>query len=326
MNNLPTPFASKLAPMFLKLIKQEKSFGYKTTNFYYQKLDAFLVEQKLNEIALPQTMVELWIRRRDSEAIRTLGSRVTAVRVFAEYLIRQGIPAYYLPKYSMPRIVRNFVPYIFTHEEIARVFQAADNLAQTRSDWHLAYYPCLIRLLYSTGIRKGEAEALHWRNVDLEKGVLTIRQGKNRKDRLVPFSGQMLKHLKRHASMQGEKCRDEDFVFPAKSGKRVHRSGFGNTFRYDILPKAGIKHGGTGKGPRLHDLRHTFAVHNLEKWLNTGEDIQARLPVLADYLGHKKLSGTQMYLRLTPTMFPEIASRMEENVGKLIRNYENETD
>jgi len=96
--------------------------------------------------------------------------------------------------------------------------------------------------------------------------------------------------------------------------------------KWQILKLFTIPHGGRGKGPRLHDLRHTFAVHNLEKWLKSKEDIQVKLPILANYLGHASLLGTQRYLRLTPAIFPEIALRMENSIGKLIRNHKNETD
>jgi len=243
--------------------------------------------------------------------------------LFADFLIRQGKTAYYFPKHSSPKIFNTYIPHIYSHEEIASLFRAADTLKRLRSDWHLAYFPVVIRLLYSTGLRKGEADNLRWSNVDLKNGVLTIRQGKFRKDRFVPLSGQMAKYLRKYA--QSQDCRPDLFVFPTPQGKRCHKSIFTTSFR-KVLDQAGILHGGRGKGPRLHDLRHTFAVHNLEKWLKSGENLQAKLPILADYLGHASLLGTQKYLRLTPSVFPEIALRMENSIGKLIRSYKNETD
>jgi len=93
-----------------------------------------------------------------------------------------------------------------------------------------------------------------------------------------------------------------------------------------VLFQAGIPFKGKRNGPHLHCLRHTFAVHNLERWLKNKENLQIKLPILADYLGHESILATQRYLRLTPTILPEITARMEKSVGKLIRSYHNETD
>ena len=80
----------------------------------------------------------------------------------------------------------------------------------------------------------------------------------------------------------------------------------------------GIPHGGRGRGPRLHDLRHTFAVHRLEDWIREGADLQARLPILATYMGHQSLAGTQRYLRITPYVFPNIVADLRRVVGHAI--------
>ena len=80
----------------------------------------------------------------------------------------------------------------------------------------------------------------------------------------------------------------------------------------------GIPHGGRGRGPRLHDLRHTFAVHRLEEWVREGVDLDAKLPVLAAYMGHRSLTGTQRYLRITPEVFPDIVANLDKVVGHAI--------
>ena len=93
------------------------------------------------------------------------------------------------------------------------------------------------------------------------------------------------------------------------------------------MRECGIPHKGRGKGPRLHELRHSFAVHKLESWYKQGGDLNTKLPVLATYLGHKSLAGTQRYLQLTPEIFPDINKRLEQFVGNLISGDENnETD
>lgn len=317
MNGNPFQFKSVFASQFIKMIDEKKACGETCINGYFGTLDRFFIENHVRKPILSRRIVELWCKRRESESSSTLGHRISAIRLLADFLIRQGITAYFLPKYSAPKRFENYIPHIYSREEIADLFNAADELKRTRISWHLSYFPVAIRLLYSTGLRKNEADGLQWRNVDLKNGVLTIRQGKFRKDRFVPLSGQMKNILKKYA--QSCDCQQDNFVFPSPRGTRCHKCTFYESFRI-VLKQAGIQHGGKGKGPRLHDLRHTFAVHNLENWLKSGENIQVKLPILADYLGHQSLSGTQRYLRLTPFVFPEIASRMENSIGKLIRN------
>jgi integrase len=85
-----------------------------------------------------------------------------------------------------------------------------------------------------------------------------------------------------------------------------------------LLRECGIAHGGRGRGPRLHDIRHSFAVHRLERWYREGIDLSAKLPVLAAYMGHKSIRETQLYLRLTPHLFPDVCARMEQHLGHVI--------
>ena len=87
--------------------------------------------------------------------------------------------------------------------------------------------------------------------------------------------------------------------------------------RYMLL-QCGIPHAGRGKGPRIHDYRHLFAVHTLRRWYRDGENLEAKLPLLATYLGHQHLSGTQHYLHLTAEIFPEITARVEAAFGEVI--------
>ncbi len=116
--------------------------------------------------------------------------------------------------------------------------------------------------------------------------------------------------------MVGQQSCDAIF-FPAPHGGAYHRLTMYNIFR-EFLWTCGIAHGGRGHGPRLHDLRHTFAVHRLMQWDREGVDLGAKLPVLATYMGHLNLSGTQRYLQLTAELFPELSSRLDTLYGNVI--------
>jgi integrase len=169
--------------------------------------------------------------------------------------------------------------------------------------------PALFRVLYACGLRVGEALRLRVGDVDLDAGVLTIWQGKFRKDRLVPLSPSLLGYLCRYHAEMGKRAADAVF-FPAPHGGVYSLPAAYTAFRW-MLRTAKIPHGGRGEGPRVHDLRHTFAVRRLEAWYREGADLATKLPVLATYLGHESLAGTQRYLQLTAELYHDLAKRLE---------------
>lgn len=159
------------------------------------------------------------------------------------------------------------------------------------------------------------------RDVDLKQGVITIREGKYDKDRLVPPGLDMVERLRVYAECLDnnslEKRTEDAFFFPSAS-----ESAWGKGTIYTIFRKAlyqsDIPHGGRGKGPRVHDLRYTFAVHRLIAWYEEGCDLNAKLPFLVAYLGHKNFTGTQKYLHLTAELFPNLTERMNKQFGAVI--------
>ncbi|TAJ76065.1 integrase [bacterium] len=162
----------------------------------------------------------------------------------------------------------------------------------------------------------GEVLKLRVRDVDLNQGIVTVRQGKFRKDRLVPLALSLVNRLRQYAA--GFENRPPDAIFfPAPNGGPFSLRTVYGLFR-KLLLKCGIPHAGRGKGPRIHDFRHTFAVHTLLRWYRDGEDLDAKLPFLATYLGHQNLSGTQRYLHLTAELFPEITARVDAVFGEVI--------
>jgi integrase len=174
------------------------------------------------------------------------------------------------------------------------------------------------RLLYGCGLRVGELLQLVVGDVNLAEGVLTIRDGKFHKDRLVAIAPSLVTRLRAYdgAIAMGRRDRAYPF-FPAPSGGHYTYTTLYHTFRL-VLSIAGIAHGGRGAGPRLHDLRHTFAVHRLAAWYREGAELSARLPVLSTYMGHRSLHETDCYLRLTAELYPDLATRLEDAYGYLI--------
>jgi integrase len=108
-----------------------------------------------------------------------------------------------------------------------------------------------------------------------------------------------------------------EWFFPGRRGLPLRLLNVYNNFRR-FLWQARISHGGRGQGPRVHDLRHTFAVHNLRKWFAVGKDVNAMLPILQTYMGHYSIADTAYYLRLTAESYPHIVTRLDEAIGHVV--------
>jgi integrase len=195
-----------------------------------------------------------------------------------------------------------------------QLLQAVDQLRPTaRSPLRHLPRPEIFRLLYGCGFRLGEGLHLRGREVDLDQGILTVRQGKFRKARLVPPAPSLVQRLRTYAARFGHRP-PEAFFFPAPHGGPYRLRTVYGLFRH-LLLVCGIPHAGRGQGPRVHALRHTFAGHTLMRWYRQGAERDATRPLLATYWGHQHLSGTQRYLHLTAELFPDIMARANTAFG-----------
>lgn len=268
-----------------------------------------------------KSAVECWNKRDVNETPRNHYYRATEIRRFMQHLEKIGITAYV--DRDIRRIQSSFVPYIFSHNEIARLFAAADSLPYTPISPQRVYVMSLLfRMLYGCGLRISEALNLVMADVDLEQGILHIQNSKFGKERLVPMSESLTYHCAQYVSDVGNHRKSEEALFQTPIGKKYEPGTIHYAWR-QVLYYAGISYGGKGKGPRIHDLRHTFAVHCLQRWAESGGDINAKLPYLSAYMGHAGLSSTQQYLRLTAEVFPHIIAAQESHFdvfpGKQVR-------
>lgn len=312
-------FHSPLSELMATFLREKQACGYRYDIGLHalRRLDNFLCEQGLHTVALPRELVERWTAKREHEQPGTQKVRIIMVRQFAFFVRRQGFDAYVPPTRPVSVVNLDFTPYVFQRKEVRSLLEAADQLPlDRRSPRRHLIMPEVFRLLYGCGMRVGEVLRLRVADVDLDAGILTVRNAKFRKDRLLPLPPSLIVRLQHYAGVRGHSA-PEAMFFPAPDGGPYSTVAVYGVFRH-LLRECGIAHGGRGKGPRLHELRHAFAVHNLERWYRRGENLDAKLPLLAAYLGHRGLAGTQRYLRLTPEIFPDIGSRLEEFLGHLI--------
>lgn len=317
-------FKSPLAPMIIQLLDEKRSSGFKYEKLdrIFKNFDDFLCDSTIKHNELPKELVLKWLEKKPDEQPSTQQRRIILVRQLARLMVRLGYTAY-IPPYRMGA-KRSYVfsPYIFTQNEIGCILNYVDNL-KAKSSTPLRHFimPEIFRLLYGCGLRLSEVLNLRIRDVDLTQGVIIIREGKHGKDRLVPPSMGMIDRLRIYVRFIDnnsiEKRTEDSIFFPSYSGGTLHRSTIYTLFR-SILFQCGIPHRGKGKGPRVHDLRHTFAVHRLIKWYEDGCNLNAKLPFLVAYLGHKDFTGTQKYLHLTAELFPNLIKRMNKQFGNVI--------
>ena len=315
----PIRFQSVLA-LLMEAFLQEKhacGYAYREPTRILRRLDEFLVHEGVVTHELPRHVAQTWIAKRPHERAQTQQQRINLVRHFARFLRRRGYSAYVPDSTATARAPSHFVPRMLSDDELRRFFQAVDALEPTaHSPLRHLVMPEVFRLLYGCGFRVSEVLKLRVRDVDLDQGVITVRQGKFRKDRLVPPAVSLVNRLGTYAAHFEDRPLDAIF-FPGPSGSPFALHTVYRLFR-TLLQRCGIPHAGRGKGPRIHDYRHLFAVHALRRWYRDGADLNAKLPLLATYLGHQHVSGTQHYLHLVADIFPEITARVDAAFGDVI--------
>jgi len=268
---------------------------------------------------LTKELVLKFIEPRPNWSQSTYEKHINLILQIVRFLNLHGIQAYIPDTKLKLETDRSFSPYIFSIDEIKRIFEVADHLYSGRSNIRSAdFYPVLFRFLYSSGLRISEALFLTMKDVDMVNGTVFIKNGKNHKDRLLPVNPQMIPYLENYADKYHKSFRDDDYFFSPPQGGHYDKGTVYHRFR-DILFKCGISHGGRKKGgPRLHDVRHTFCVYSLRQFLASGVNYRTALPILSVYMGHSSIAATGKYLRLTAEAYPEISSKMEKDFGGMI--------
>ncbi|CAA7600766.1 Phage integrase family [Acididesulfobacillus acetoxydans] len=227
---------------------------------------------------------------------------------FTAFLNDSGYNSY-IP--VLPRAYKStFTPYIFSAKEIEEIFAVSDRLEMGNfMDSTVNVIPAILRLLYGTGIRVGEAVSLKLRDVNLDERYLVISQSKNGKERMVPFSDSLAEVLRQYRNSLHTVQAPESFFFVKRNGYPCRAKTIYEWFR-KVLRETGISHGGRGQGPRLHDVRHAFSVHSFVAMAESGLDLYYSLPILSEYLGHQSLEATDKYVRLVSDMYPGLLSKV----------------
>ncbi len=317
--------SSVLAPYMIDFVEQKRALGnkYNACVEVFNGFDRFCNEQGLDSPSISKELLSLWEEKRPHENETSQLIRISYIRALCKHLHNNGydVPGAFHPA---PKKSQEFVPYIFTKDELGRLFCAADKTEATSvSPLRHLVMPVLFRLIYTCGLRASEALRLKAADVDLEQGIMTVYGAKGDKDRMVGISDSMLELMRIYRANPLVAGFNSEYFFPAPDGGFYDTSTIYAYFR-DYLFMAGIPHRGRGKGPRVHDLRHSFAVHVLNKWSSEGKDMYTCLPILRVYLGHSRITATEKYLRLVPDAYGELTSPFKDRFQKITEGLDSE--
>lgn len=299
-------FVGGFKELLIQFIQMKRSlgFGYIDEANLLKRFSQFTLKFTIKKYSLTKELADAWTKKRPNERDRTMARRTSTLRQFALFLKNLGYDEY-IPA-CRAKIDRHlYVPYIFTSEQLRCFFVESENIEPyPLSNQHLVY-PAIYRLLYGCGLRISEALALKKKDVDLGQGIVTIRGSKFKKDRLIPMSSSLTRYLEAYSLKIHTLSTPEDFFFIKRDKTALSSDAVYSTFR-KILWKIGISHGGRGRGPRLHDFRHTFAVYSLNQMVRQGMDLYCALPILSTYLGHASIAATEGYVKLTEEAYPGV--------------------
>jgi len=283
-------------------------------------LDRFLVEQNLNEPRITRKLTDCYLKSLSHLAPRTRHNRFCVLRQLCEYLARSN-PLNYVPESLKVTSSKGaHQPYIYSNSELEALLTAASRLTPENS-LRPHTYQTLLGLLYSTGIRIGEAVALNLEHFHSAEKHLLIAEGKFRKARWAPLSASTCRALEQYVRKRLKtKPRSPDSpLFLNQRSRRLSYPTVNQTFRH-LLRQCGIRHS-KHTGPRIHDIRHSFAVHRLLSWYRDGQDINTRLPWLATYMGHVDVHSTQVYLQPTAELIEQVNRRFYNHYLDRVKPY-----
>jgi integrase len=247
----------------------------------------------------------------------TYAGRLAIVRAFAVWLQAIDTRTQVSPQGILPRRRCRPVPHIYTEREITDLMVAAGKL-RSSSGLRGATFKTLIGLMACSGLRPGEAIRLDIGDVDLVSGILTVRASKFGKSRFVPLEESARAVLVAYSAFRDTVLprRETPAFLVTRQGSRVPGDMARRTFA-DLCKAVGLRSIGhrRGRGPRLQDIRHTFATRRLVSWYRAGVDVDRLMPRLSTYLGHVSTVETYWYIQAVPELL-QLATERLEQIGR----------
>ena len=319
-------FSGPLADFMKRHLQLRRSLGYqlRAAELALDQFDIYVAEIFPGCQTVTRPMVTGYLKTIAAAHLVTRHKRLSILRQFCRFLFQLN-PETYIPEARLlPTAKSDFQPHIYTLTEVHDLMKAAQRLPPVGS-LRPHTYSTLIGLLWASGLRGGELVRLNLEDVDLERGVLHIRQTKNFKSRLVPLTDTTRRALLGYRDIRSELGMEQSpqssFFMNERKRRCAHRT-LGSTFRM-LTRELGLL-SPFGREPRLHDLRHTWATRCLANLYQAGKDPDAELPVLATYLGHANIACTTVYLHPATDLLVKAGSRFNDHVNAMRAGGSNE--
>ena len=310
-------YQSVLAPFMNDFVAMKEATGVNClrTKWILLEIDNFYCLKDVREAVITRELIQQWKQTRVNDHPRTIYTKFSVISQLARYMSRHGQDVYIppLPRFSAGK--SDFIPYIFTFEQIRMIFEKSSQLSMYDAHMNTTLFciPAIVRLLYSTGVRISEALSIRNGEVMFDRKYIHIRKTKNGNERICPMNNELETVLKQYILYRDKmplpsKNASDGFLFIKPDGTYCKVQTVYTWFR-TLLDQCDIPFMGNHRGPRVHDLRHTFAVHALVQMAGSGQDLYNSLPVISTCLGHKSIAATEQYVRLIEGMYPELISQ-----------------
>lgn len=324
-NSVFTPvFSSRLAPVFTQYVELKRALGrrFDLPSRTLLSLDQFLCSNSKKYPDLNGAAFEAWCHKHEHVSSGVRRIRMLEVSSFCRYR-RRTEPQCFVPNpSSFPPYHQRINPYIFSETEVAKLLNLASGLQRNPAS---PLRPEVIRLaivlLFTTGIRRGELLALKLGDYNRQELTLHIRETKFYKSRIIPINNSIADEIEKCLRVRTKRrlpvSPDSALIWNSSWGGGAYS---GTCLRYALQPllqKCGIVTQ-KGKLPRIHDLRHSFAVNALLRWYQAGVDVETKLPLLATYLGHGSAISTHYYLHFIEPIRSAASERFAKRYGELI--------
>ncbi len=293
-NELPK-FKSKYKNELIEFIKFKRANGYKFhSNTIYRliQFDNYLSLTK--DKTINQDTIDGWLKLAEGKKVSTINNYHQIYSSFIKFLKIKG---YDLPYIEKPHYVKSeFVPYIFSKEEINKMFSTIKIWIESSNELKYKTFYLMLSLYYGCGLRLNEVINLKREEFDVNNKRIIIKDGKNNVSRYIPLSKSIYEQILTYIEKTTNKINSE-YLFVRLTGDPISKTSIYQTY-HKLLNESEIQRTFDGSYQRIHDLRHTFAVHSLKQMEAKGFDLYTSLPLLSTYLGHKHLTETEYYLRM----------------------------
>jgi integrase len=324
MTGVTAAFSSLPAPIFARYVDLKRALGrrFDDVTRTLQSLDRFLHNQAATYPDLNAAAFQAWCQTQENVASGVRRVRMQQIYNFCLYR-RRTEPHCFLPDPALfPRPHQRLKPYIFSEDEVARLLHAASGLSRVPfSPLRPEVIRLAIVLLFTTGIRRGELLRLTLGDYNRHDSTLLIRESKFYKSRLLPLNRDIAEEMHSYLRVRAQRkfplSPDTALIWNVYRGGRAYSGSKLQLCLRPLLQQCSIV---TSKGqlPRIHDFRHTFAVHALLRWYRQDVDIEAKLPFLATYMGHASVVSTHYYLHWIEPLRTRASERFARHYGKLV--------